>query len=309
MALVSTSTMKQTMALFTIAIILTYFHIAWFDPTTFIESDIGDFSGSTSSHVHLMTVSDLHALWKCLFHQTILKSIANTTTATAECNRYSHSLHYSLRITNISISSNTFNYSYRYILSIRRYIQLILQKHPSNNTNLEQMLLQKLHLIHSKIKHQIKHNLSMNESKYFLIHIMKNGGSTVCQTFNSLGYVTTNPLTRNCNIRRTQSAFKSWDFGPIPCSKYFNRAKKNQLLAYERVMHGHGTSNIPTLCQQFVYILPFRHPIRRMYSFLAQINAKEQRQPTDFIVKREVLPSNATAKQIEQRIKVKLTKG
>eukprot|EP01083_Nonionella_stella_P118904 355150_1 len=300
--------------------ILTYFYVSQFETQIFDDSKDMELTITTTTdeisikaHEDIIlgdnaTDIDLQLLWKCLFYHHIFYPKIHVQFHQhhiIKCVNYSHDLQYYLALTQIAISGASLQHKhYRYFLSLRRYILLITNAHtPLINHTLLQIIMDKLHTLHNETQEQLNHSLALKQKKYMLIHVMKSGGSSVCQTFHKLGFTTTNPGTQNCNIRRTQSSFKSWDFGTCPCKKYFIRSLNNELLAYERIMHGHTTSNIPNLCDQFVYILPFRHPIKRIYSALSQIAVKETRQPTDFIILREVLPANATEKQIKNCIK------
>eukprot|EP01084_Bolivina_argentea_P012723 23829_1 len=261
------------------------------------------------------TNMNLQLIWKCLFYHYILypKYISPINHINYECYHYkndisSYNIQHFLQLTNSHINNIPKNINHRYYIKLRRYIILITNSLNITSNKILDNILQYLHNIHKITSKELNYSLSISEKKYFLIHIPKSGGTSVCETFNKLGFHTTNPETQNCNIRRTQSSFKSWDWGILPCYKYFNKAisKKDgnplDLLAYERNMHGHGISNIPNLCDEFIYILPFRHPLKRIYSWIDQTISKPHRQPTDFIIKRIILPNNTTDNKIKKYI-------
>ena len=246
---------------------------------------IFDFKNNT------LSAPSLRGIWQCLFYDLVLRpkySISTAHRIAQHCvdhqyYRPSLSLNHYLHLTNLTVSTLSPSNDYRSLLSIRRYLLMIAKHSDTENTlfsdttptHLFQSIIHQFASLNVETMQFLAHSIRNRVKKYFNIHVVKSAGSTVCRTFNGLGFATSSPNSLNCNVRSTNSAWKLPDFGAIPCSNYFRNSGKYDMIAFERPMHGQGEVRIPTLCDQFVYILPFRHPIRRIYSLIDQVACSE----------------------------------
>merc|ERR1711971_1185570 len=102
---------------------------------------------------------------------------------------------------------------------------------------------------------------------WFLIHLSKSAGSTICATATkqSMGYRTMKrPFAgHNCNLPKHLTPVKNDDRGLFDCKAIAALQKKVgdvEFMASERPITGKTTHEFPTLCDDFLYIFPIREP-------------------------------------------------
>eukprot|EP01084_Bolivina_argentea_P144514 253528_1 len=204
-----------------------------------------------------------------------------------------------LKSSNINIENKQFILIYhRQIISIRRYI-MILYKYllskieeyntdiTSINTQLYDILIQNVFV---KIRILYK-DIMQNDEKYnkywYLIHVSKSAGTSICQTQRTIGYKQLKDLGTNCNIPGHGVPMKNEDIGDLSCSEleYIRETENIEFMASERPMTGYTISNKPTLCNKYHYILPIRDPLRRIASTLSEYNTVRQYFPFQILIK------------------------
>ncbi|ETO14403.1 hypothetical protein RFI_22963 [Reticulomyxa filosa] len=154
---------------------------------------------------------------------------------------------------------------------------------------------------------------------YFLVHISKAAGSTICETLQKLGIdtpsdncnfkphgvpigVQKDPGSITCNQMRREAFSKVFFANEAPLSGHVvNEKMDDRPSAPSNRKHGHVLSHhphmfdmdnfkmiqgLPYLCPEFQYILPLRQPLERIFSWLRQMNLRLTF-PYAFLVHRE----------------------
>eukprot|EP01083_Nonionella_stella_P156919 508701_1 len=181
--------------------------------------------------------------------------------------------------------------NHRSIIVIRRYVMILYESFTSHKITFNQTLYESL--IHDVfIPIRIKYtNIMQNEyaKAWFLIHISKSAGSTVCATQKYVGYQQLLYSGTNCNIEFHGAPIKNPDEGVFSCAQIeaIQRAGDTEFLSSERPMTGHGTSNKPTLCDKYHYILPVRHPLSRVASTVNEYRLDKLYFPFEILIRKE----------------------
>ena len=95
---------------------------------------------------------------------------------------------------------------------------------------------------------------------WFLIHLSKSAGSTICGTQKHMGYRQL-PATShsNCNIAGHKTPLKNMDQGPLSCAEIEDRRRRAgniEFLASERPITGKKVRDWPTHCDSYLYLFP-----------------------------------------------------
>ena len=169
------------------------------------------------------------------------------------------------------------NYYFHDLLLIQRsiYTLYFVKKYNKNN----KMINILLNTINNKI-FLFKNSSLYLSLIYYNIHLSKSAGTTICRTFkkNNIGVD-----KHNCNIIPYNGPMflsKNRDLGPISCDKIYKIARKNnyKLIARESPMHGNAISKYPDLCNNFIYLFPFRSPIERILSAIQMMYELQNKQ-------------------------------
>ena len=165
---------------------------------------------------------------------------------------------------------------YREILSLRRMIMIIHVYHKIDDKNTKYPQL--LYIIHSIIEKYFKSSL-LNK-KYYNIHISKSGGTSICSTFNNLPFLDiSTPDGAVCN-------YKWNDHKGSSCQEIYGQTKEYDMVAREvalDVFYDHKTADYhPKLCDNFIYLLPFRHPLEKAFSWSSGDNVLYHHYRTQF---------------------------
>ena len=149
--------------------------------------------------------------------------------------------------------------SYREILSFRRTVMII---YVYNSIDDDTRYHQLLYIIHSLILQHYKPTL--RDKKYFNIHISKSGGTSICSTFNNLPFSIKLPESTVCNYHWNEKKSSI-------CQETYDRTKQYDMVAKEvplDVFYDEKSDDYhPKLCDDFIYLLPFRHPLEKSFSW------------------------------------------
>ena len=170
---------------------------------------------------------------------------------------------------------------HRQIISIRRYIMILykylMSKTAENNSINQQIYTSLIQDIFLKIRLEYT-DIIKNDDNYnkywYLIHLSKSAGTSICRTQRDIGYAQLKDLGTNCNIPGYGVPIKNQDIGPLSCNEleHIRESEDIEFIASERPMDGHKISNKPTLCSKYHYIFPIRNPLRRIASTLIEYN-------------------------------------
>ncbi|ETO22130.1 hypothetical protein RFI_15072 [Reticulomyxa filosa] len=118
----------------------------------------------------------------------------------------------------------------------------------------------------------MKNSTEIGGSGYFLIHVSKTAGTSICTTMQALGLRVPDS---NCNINVTKSPVWNTDPGPWSCQYYWNEMRQQDyaMIAKESPLDSHGVMNVsPQLCPHLHYLFPLRNPYERVVSWLLELN-------------------------------------
>eukprot|EP01083_Nonionella_stella_P310759 1105541_1 len=159
-----------------------------------------------------------------------------------------------LQTTITYLSSSIPSHRHRHnILSLRRYVMIIHHKVSSVNHTLYNELLTIFKAHHTK--HQ-----DTTQNIFYLIHVSKAAGSTICKTASK--HAKRKSTKQNCNLPQMGTPIKTPRYTARTCAQIDTFVHDNhlQFIAQESPMSGHQQDIKPTLCTEYRYILSIRKP-------------------------------------------------
>eukprot|EP01083_Nonionella_stella_P006177 17956_1 len=166
--------------------------------------------------------------------------------------------------------------TYRQLISLQRTIMIVYKYHKLYKDAYYRALL---HIIHHLITHY--ESTQQQQKIYFNIHISKSGGTSICNTFRNLPLIPQikTPSGAVCNYQWTHDKSSS-------CKDSYSRTKEYQMVARESALDVFYDSKSkdyhPKLCERFIYLLPFRHPLEKTFSWAQGDNVLKHDYRTQF---------------------------
>eukprot|EP01083_Nonionella_stella_P096348 270814_1 len=224
-------------------------------------------------HKHSLGIDDIFSIWQELLHSLVLTHCEIDHRFVSHL--LNHTQHTLQQITNIGreqpllIESITRDYQYNYhdVIALRRTIMIIMNRHSHHP---------KLAITYNKI---IGYFMKLFETylaqrrdyAWFHIHITKSGGTSVRVTFDE---------TFGAN-----GSSYYWNINDPPCARQYRAHSGLRYVEREQALFTHNDYfppkkhrkhfnpyHGPSLCNKFIYILPFRQPLERICSQSSQIN-------------------------------------
>eukprot|EP01084_Bolivina_argentea_P296944 511505_1 len=171
-----------------------------------------------------------------------------------------------LILRHITKSHNITKYiTYRDTIILRRIISIIFHQKQFHSHNAYRRFLDTINKL-TKSTHFLPTHL---HKTYYNIHVSKSGGNSICATFNNLPFSTIKTPDKSvCNAR-----YKS---GSDTCEQQYQYAETFDMIARENAMDvfydNKSNTYHPKLCDNFIYLLPFRHPFEKAFSWVQSEN-------------------------------------
>ena len=278
-----------------------------YQPSTNYNSKVGNV---TSANLTLISIeaTELTSIWNklfnCIFSHKILPIQNNTfTIQTQSCIKSLNINITSLMLqTHDILSPNPLIFSFHHMLKLRRQImiifkQLLLKSDRYNIYDNLQIVYFKLMDIFVLIyKNHNEYTIYNENFKLYHIHVSKAAGRTVLSRIRSLSNMFTN---HKLDDENTNFGKESHNF---MCKSQYNENKGSHFLIREDPMMTYTDEHTiidrkflsskrngiptkrrrlgdnvhnerkPALCRKFIYILPFREPLERLFSQSSQFN-------------------------------------
>ena len=179
-------------------------------------------------------------------------------------------------------------FSYHYMISLRRQILIVLfiNNIDINQINIDSLL--KVFVTHYK---QHKVDAILNKYQWFHLHVSKSAGRAMEQTFRQIfGH---NRMCKH-SLKDNIKCEYQYQFANNTSCAYIGREQPAYTYSDENLMVNNKNKisasffkDKASTCEKFIYILPMREPIERIFSHCGQINQRPAFFAMDNILRRK----------------------